>query len=255
MPSYSEKLKDPRWQRKRLEVFHRDGFACVWCLDSTKTLHVHHANGYRKIEPWEYDLSELQTLCEPCHTNAHEPAKRMKIYLAGKISHTDWRHSLVRGLRCADQDAAECEDGFANFSMEKSILKRHDYVGPFFVGCDHGCGHQKSSHGCHSNGCSTSISSQTGRKKAFQNCLSNIRNASVVFAWINSLDCYGTLVEIGCAFQLGIPIILCEEESFARTQEIWFAREMAFQNFTSMSAIGGFRFFIQNYEGFQSLYR
>jgi len=26
MSAYSEKLKDPRWQKKRLEVFQRDGF-------------------------------------------------------------------------------------------------------------------------------------------------------------------------------------------------------------------------------------
>jgi hypothetical protein len=63
--SYSEKLKDPRWQRKRLEVFSRDNFTCVECGAKDKTLHVHH----RKYsgEPWEAPLEDLQTLCYECH--------------------------------------------------------------------------------------------------------------------------------------------------------------------------------------------
>ena len=28
MSDYVEKLKDPRWQRKRLEIMQRDGFRC-----------------------------------------------------------------------------------------------------------------------------------------------------------------------------------------------------------------------------------
>lgn len=67
--NYSEKLKDPRWQRKRLEVLQRDNFTCSCCGDDKSTLHVHHVkyNG----EPWEVDSSLLVTFCELCHF-AHE---------------------------------------------------------------------------------------------------------------------------------------------------------------------------------------
>jgi len=31
MPSYADKLKDPRWQRKRLEILQREDFNCEAC--------------------------------------------------------------------------------------------------------------------------------------------------------------------------------------------------------------------------------
>lgn len=63
--TYSEKLKDPRWQKKRLEVLNRDNFMCTQCCDSRKTLHVHHLkyNG----NPWDVEIKYLKTLCEDCH--------------------------------------------------------------------------------------------------------------------------------------------------------------------------------------------
>lgn len=65
--TYSEKLKDPRWQKKRLEVFQRDGFACVACGDKSSTLHVHHWYYERGKDPWEAPDGDLETLCESCH--------------------------------------------------------------------------------------------------------------------------------------------------------------------------------------------
>jgi hypothetical protein len=64
--TYAEKLKDPRWQRRRLEVLSRDGFTCRDCGDSKKTLHVHHCH-YCKGAPWETPLELLLTLCGECH--------------------------------------------------------------------------------------------------------------------------------------------------------------------------------------------
>ena len=49
----------------------RDNFACIGCGSATKTLHVHHSNGYRNIEPWEYGDNELKTLCVDCHDAEH----------------------------------------------------------------------------------------------------------------------------------------------------------------------------------------
>ena len=39
---YAEKLKDPRWQKKRLEILERDAWVCQKCFDTKSTLHVHH---------------------------------------------------------------------------------------------------------------------------------------------------------------------------------------------------------------------
>lgn len=69
--SYIELLKDPRWQKKRLEVFQRSNFACEWCEATDKTLHVHH-KAYRKgAMPWEYDIDQLECVCESCHEGYH----------------------------------------------------------------------------------------------------------------------------------------------------------------------------------------
>lgn len=69
--NYPEKLKDPRWQKKRLEIFNRDAFKCVWCGNTEKTLHVHHFCYEKGKEPWEAFDDELATLCEDCHMLKH----------------------------------------------------------------------------------------------------------------------------------------------------------------------------------------
>jgi hypothetical protein len=64
---YIEKLKDPRWQKKRLEILERDGFTCQYCSDKDSTLHVHHLHYLPNKDPWEYDNRYLITYCEKCH--------------------------------------------------------------------------------------------------------------------------------------------------------------------------------------------
>lgn len=63
--SYSEKLKDPRWQKKRLLIFERDKWTCRCCGDNKTTLNVHHLT--YAGEPWECPDENLTTLCEDCH--------------------------------------------------------------------------------------------------------------------------------------------------------------------------------------------
>jgi hypothetical protein len=67
--TYSEKMKDPRWQRKRLEVFERDEWCCQVCCDDSATLNVHHRYYLNNKEPWEYPNEALITLCEDCHND------------------------------------------------------------------------------------------------------------------------------------------------------------------------------------------
>ena len=64
---YSEKLKDPRWQKKRLEILERDNWSCQRCGDDESMLVVHHKRYFPKKEPWEYENNILITLCEDCH--------------------------------------------------------------------------------------------------------------------------------------------------------------------------------------------
>jgi len=69
MKTYAQLLKDPRWQKKRLEILERDEFTCQNCHDSENTLHVHHCYYETGMMPWEYDSGSLVTLCECCHDN------------------------------------------------------------------------------------------------------------------------------------------------------------------------------------------
>lgn len=66
--TYFEKLRDPRWQKKRLEILERDNFTCQACQTKEKTLSIHHKYYDFKIEPWDYDNKTLITLCDRCHT-------------------------------------------------------------------------------------------------------------------------------------------------------------------------------------------
>lgn len=72
---YYEKLKDPRWQRLRLEVFNRDEWTCRKCQSQKDTLVVHHLVYKMGAEPWEYMAAELITLCSQCHEYEHEQRK------------------------------------------------------------------------------------------------------------------------------------------------------------------------------------
>lgn len=73
--SYYEKLKDPRWQKKRLEIMERDKFTCQRCLSTESTLHVHHRKYVFGKEPWDYENEFLVTLCEDCHFEEQESWK------------------------------------------------------------------------------------------------------------------------------------------------------------------------------------
>ena len=63
--TYQEKLKDPRWQKKRLQILERDDWVCQCCESKEKTLTVHHIIYHNN--PWDAKDDELQTLCEKCH--------------------------------------------------------------------------------------------------------------------------------------------------------------------------------------------
>jgi len=73
--AYAQKLLDPRWQRKRLEILERAKWACEACGDESSPLHVHHGFYRYGTEPWEYPDSSLHCLCEACHDCADHPSR------------------------------------------------------------------------------------------------------------------------------------------------------------------------------------
>lgn len=67
--NYSNLLRDPRWQKKRLLILERDNFTCTLCMDSRTTLHVHH-EAYLG-NPWDISDDKLRTVCLHCHDIIH----------------------------------------------------------------------------------------------------------------------------------------------------------------------------------------
>lgn len=72
MSAYSEKLKHPKWQKKRLEILSRDDFKCISCKEDLETLHVHHTYYKPNKHPWQYPNASLITLCHQCHKIEHQ---------------------------------------------------------------------------------------------------------------------------------------------------------------------------------------
>ena len=85
---YAQKLQDPRWQRKRLEVMQAAGWKCVICGDEKEELNVHHPAYDSSLEPWQYN--NLQCLCKTCHTIQHLPKDKMKIHAKSLVTKTIW---------------------------------------------------------------------------------------------------------------------------------------------------------------------
>jgi len=96
--TYAEKLRDPRWQKKRLEVLQRDGWTCQRCNAKDKTLHVHHYHYVRGKEPWEYENNSLVTLCERCHEIEASELASIEHYLLEVLRKQGWLTLEIYGL-------------------------------------------------------------------------------------------------------------------------------------------------------------
>ncbi|MEI7672700.1 MAG: HNH endonuclease [Deltaproteobacteria bacterium] len=82
---YSDKPRDPRWQKNRLEILERDEWMCRRCHDKENTLHVHHMKYIPGNNPWEYDKDTLITLCANCHESETTERPSLESYLLDMI--------------------------------------------------------------------------------------------------------------------------------------------------------------------------
>mgnify|MGYP002395543432 CR=1 FL=1 len=154
----------------------------------------------------------------------------MRIYLAGKIEKNGWRQSVCNGAEKQHGDYGAFDFDCAgrrpiteadSWPVERgAVLGEHDYTGPYVVRCDHGCAHGDSLHGIGR----PSEGLVRDRKNLIRLCLTAIRYSDLVFAWIYSQDCYGTLVELGYAAAAGCKIAVAVPKYL---DDLWFATEMA----------------------------
>jgi hypothetical protein len=70
--SYDKDLATREWQEFRSRVLERDGERCTRCKLKLSRLEAHHTRYIEGRRLWEYDLSDLVTLCRRCHEEAHK---------------------------------------------------------------------------------------------------------------------------------------------------------------------------------------
>jgi len=98
--NYTDKLKNPKWQKKRLEILNLHGFKCEKCGCEDKELHVHHRFYLKGREVWQYDNDVFQVLCCDCHEKEHSKEKEVNEVIPEKyknlidrIEHLNSRNS------------------------------------------------------------------------------------------------------------------------------------------------------------------
>lgn len=136
--SYKELLKDPRWQKIRLQVLERDKWCCQSCFDDTSTLSVHHRYYEKDKEPWDYPLEAFITLCEQCHKDEKELTKESSGLLLKELKRhflASDLHILACGLNrmkllhIPEVVASMLEWLFSNPKIQQELLDRYfDYV-------------------------------------------------------------------------------------------------------------------------------
>lgn len=138
-----------------------------------------------------------------------------QVYLAGKFS-SKWRDEIVE---CHSYSTWDC-DWFRNDFYFNTC------VGPFrakddsnhcsdVAPCTHGLlGYYGNIEYCKDTGWEIASYDYAGDQyKIKKQCLSAIDRCTVFFAWIDSLDCYGTLAEIGYAVALGKRVLIGVDSS------------------------------------------
>jgi len=79
---WKDQYKHPLWQKKRLEALEESEFVCSRCFDGEAQLHVHHRQYFKGRKIWEYQLNELEVLCDHCHEFTHEEMGFLKTMLS-----------------------------------------------------------------------------------------------------------------------------------------------------------------------------
>ena len=132
--TYAEKLKDPRWQKKRLEIFQRDQFRCMECFSDEKSLQVHHI-AYKGKDPWDTPNKLLVTYCHECHQKEEDNLKVVGEMFV-KIMRADGENSIgmeyfLNNLKyLMEQDVPQKAVEFISLTIVDDKLRKYisDYI-------------------------------------------------------------------------------------------------------------------------------
>lgn len=121
MSTYSEKLKNPKWQKKRLEILQRDNFKCSKCADTETELQIHHLK--YTGNPWDAPNENLITVCKHCHFIL-EDAKEKHFEIIGIEDGGFYKIVLLKdGIAYYSLDFSEFPEYLCVFSYNSISLK------------------------------------------------------------------------------------------------------------------------------------
>lgn len=138
---YSDKLKDPRWQKRRLDILNRDEWVCQRCYSENKTLTVHHLCYMPHLEPWEYPNKLLITLCVDCNKYERDNIDDALALLCGHFRNTFLSDEIItiatglaffEPLQMKEILANAYKEAFKNVNIQRYLIARHFYS----EGCD-----------------------------------------------------------------------------------------------------------------------
>ena len=160
------------------------------------------------------------------------------VYLAGKIEKNGWREKLFDARSVGTEGYTLY--GLSNHT-EVGYSGRIEITGPFFISCDHGCYHGEGKHGVGAvkheiekhggdphydqDDCGGCMGEYFTRDDVFEISKNQIKRADIVFAYIDSPDCYGTLAEIGYAYALRKDIVIVFSNDELK-EKMWFIDKM-----------------------------
>ena len=257
---YSAYLCSREWSVLKEAVKSRSKGFCERCTINPMD-HVHHLTYERK---YQERLEDLQACCKQCHEFIHaksdaDPAQDRPIvlpwrgeviksfYLAGKITGTTWRDSIVPDWSEENHsrsywEAYEEYESFKTLSEEDGSYKTWSvvlnactacgvnlhYTGPWWKDQ---LGHGSSADSRHPHGYSQCVQGEikSSEIESLRVEVSGaiqvaIQRADLVFAWIDGPDCYGTILEIGYARAMDKAVVVAFSEEFASTEaahEMW----------------------------------
>ena len=88
-----QRLTDPRWIAKRLEILAVRGNDCEGCDAKGEVVHVHHGFYEGDRYPWNYPDDSLHVLCPTCHGKAQALMVQMN-RLLGTLTLEQYRDAL-----------------------------------------------------------------------------------------------------------------------------------------------------------------
>lgn len=240
---YQLYLASREWAVLKEAVRKRSGGTCERCANAPAQ-QVHHQT-YERV--YQEVLTDLVHLCPPCHEFLSGKLERdpvfsgpvrlmgrtiQTVYLAGKITNTTWRDQIVtKGWSFENHSAIDFDLSEGVWKTIKGCLplpdgRRLDLTGPYWqpsIDCG-GHGRIQNSFAIHSFTKLTNkdeiLNVDPGILDLVVQIRSSIKRSDLVFAWIDSMDCFGTLVEIGYAFGQECVVVVASPPDFD-TSDIW----------------------------------